>query len=339
MQAAQLFARQVNEAGGLSVGGTRYRVELVFKDFEDRPDAAATAARTLINQDEVDVLIGPQFSRHAVPAAVLAENARVPMLSPMSSSPLTTEGKRYVFRLAYLDQIQAASMARFAYGELGARRAAMLFNVSAKYSRHLSDQFRDTFESLGGEIVIAETYTTDESTHFEPALTRIAAKRPDVLWLPNWTPAIQLQLKQAGMQDLDVQLLGSDTWDLRTIGEMDEAQGSYVTHQWHVDLSSPETEAFVARYEQTYEEAPGTTAAMTYDAFSLLARALEGQDTVSTESIRDGLATAGTFSGVTGTIRFDGGGDPLRPAVICRIQDGRAVVHRVVSPADGTADE
>lgn len=331
MQAAQLFAKQVNDDGGLLVGGTRYRLELVFKDFDDRPDAAATAARTLINQDEVDVLIGPQFSRHAVPTAVLAENARVPMVSPMSSSPLTTRDKRYVFRLAFLDRVQAGAMARFAHDELDARKAAMLFNVSAKYSRYLADTFRETFEDLGGDVVLAETYTTDDDSDFGPALRRIREAQPDVLWLPNWTPATKRQLEQAGLAKLDVQFLGSDTWDLRTIGAMSEADGAFVTHQWHPDLSNPKTKEFVATYKSTYNENPGTTAAMTYDAFALLRQALAGQADVSPESIRDGLANVEAFEGVTGSIHYGTGGDPERPAVICRIEDGRAVVHRVIA--------
>ena len=92
------------------------------------PDSATSVARALINQERIDALIGPQFSRHAIPVSVVAENARMPMLSPMSSNPATTAGKNFVFRLAFLDDFQGDVMGRFAAKELGASRAAVLYD-------------------------------------------------------------------------------------------------------------------------------------------------------------------------------------------------------------------
>src|SRR4029077_7162607 len=99
--------------GPIELAGRRYRVTLVPRDFDDRADAAATAARALINQERVVALVGPQFSRHAIPVAVLADDARIPMISPMSSNPSTTAGHRYVFRLAFLDDVQGTVLARY----------------------------------------------------------------------------------------------------------------------------------------------------------------------------------------------------------------------------------
>jgi len=332
MYAAQLAARAVNESGGLNVDGTHYRMTLVFKDFADRADAASTAARSLINQDEVDVIIGPQFSRHAVPVAVLSDNANVPMISPMSSNPLTTVDKSYVFRLASLDQVQAGSMARFAHQALGARRAAMLFNVASKYSRNLSEKFEAAFERAGGEVVARETYTTDDASDFRSALQRIKSSNADVLWLPNWTRHVVPQIRQARELSLDIAFLGSDTWDISVIGPMDESRGAYVAHQWHHELANGATREFVDYYRDTYRESPGVTAAMTYDAFGILVDAIERQNEISSESIRRGLSQSHVFNGVTGAIRYDGSGDPSRASVIVRIEEGEAVLHEIVDP-------
>ncbi len=334
MRAAELAASALNDAGGIDVGGTPHQLSLVFKDFEDRPDAASTAARALINQDEVDVLIGPQFSRHAVPVSMLAENARIPMISPMSSSPMTTKDKSYVFRLAFLDEVQARAMARFAYKELGARRAAMLYNVSSEYSRSLAEVFEQTLTSLGGEVVAAKTYTSDDAEDFRDDLEDIGAAQPDVLWLPNWTPMVALQLEQAKELGLDVLPLGSDTWDLRRLKNSPMSQGAYVSHQWHGELGTKEAREFVQLYHETYDETPGITAAMTFDAFGLLAKALREQEEVSNETIRAGLADIGIFEGVTGRIRFNNGGNPDRAAVIVRIDEGRAVLHSLVDASE-----
>ena len=98
MNASELAAKIVNDRGGIVVDRYPHRVEIVVKDYEDRADSATSVARALINQERIDALLGPQFSRHAIPVSIVAENAHMPMLSPMSSNPATTEGKTFVFR-------------------------------------------------------------------------------------------------------------------------------------------------------------------------------------------------------------------------------------------------
>ena len=127
---ARMAVEEWEEKGGIELDGVKHRIRLLVKPYENRPDSATSEARALINQDRIDALIGPQFSRHAIPVSVVAENASVPMISPMSSSPATTKGKRFVFRMAFLDDFQARVMARFATGELGAERVAVLYDVS-----------------------------------------------------------------------------------------------------------------------------------------------------------------------------------------------------------------
>ena len=86
---ARLAVDAVNAVGGVDVGGVPHRIVLVVRDHADRADAATAAARTLINQERVDALVGPQLSEHAIPVARLAEEAGVPMITPMSTNPET----------------------------------------------------------------------------------------------------------------------------------------------------------------------------------------------------------------------------------------------------------
>src|SRR5690242_17652654 len=96
VEGAQLAVKLVNDAGGVSVAGRKQRVVLSVEDDQDRVDAAIDAARKLITQQGVAVIVGPQFSRNAIPVAGVAESSRIPMISPASTRPETTENKRYV---------------------------------------------------------------------------------------------------------------------------------------------------------------------------------------------------------------------------------------------------
>ena len=135
VHASELAAKLVNDRGGVTLDGRSHNLRIVVASYEDRADSATSVARALINQERIDALIGPQFSRHAIPVAVVAEDARVPMLSPMSSNPATTKDKSFVFRLAFLDNFQGDVMGRFAAKELDARRAAVLYDRTTAYGR------------------------------------------------------------------------------------------------------------------------------------------------------------------------------------------------------------
>ena len=162
------------------------------------------------------------------------------MVSPLSSSPATTEGKRFVFRLAFLDDVQGAAMGRFAAEELDARRAGVLYDISTAYGRNLAAIFRESFEKHGGRIVAFESYTRDQPLDFREPLTRIRRTTPDVLYLPDETEAVAAQILQAREQGLDMTILGGDTWDMESFKLMPESDGAFMAHQWHPSIDTAE---------------------------------------------------------------------------------------------------
>ena len=330
IEGAELAVREANEKGGIRIGGVPHPVKLIVESYDDRPDSATSVARALVNQSKIDVLMGPQFSRHAIPVAIVAEDAEIPMVSPMSSSPSTTAGRRFVFRLASLDEIQGRAMGEFAAKELDARRGAVLYDVSTDYSRSLAEAFRDAFETSGGSIVAFETFARDEPLDYRARLDRIAAVDPDVLYLPNDGERVEVQIVQARERGVEATLLGGDTWDLERFGRLPQSDGSYIAHQWHPDLDTPEAGRFRELFAKTYGKAPKITAAMTYDAVVLVLSVIERQGSLDSLAIRDGLAATRNFTGATGTIDYADGPDPERSVVIARISGGKNRLHRVV---------
>lgn len=332
VRGADLAEGEINEEGGVVVRGRHHRLRVIVRTYDPRPEAASTAARGLLNQDSVHALVGPQLSAHAIPVAVIAESARVPMISPMSTSPLTTRNKRFVFRLAAVDEAQAEGMARFALDSLKLERAAVLFDEADAYSRDLSKRFQRAFQEGGGRVVAAETYTTDRTDDFSEQLARIAATEPDALYLPNPAREDTLQLRQARELGIDAQILGTDTWDLRAFSEHPLAQGVIATHQWHFDLPHPEVGAFLDRFREEYGTEPRTTAAMTYDAIRILALAAERAGSLGPMPLRDAIASIDDYRGATGLVSFQGTQDPDRSITLSTIRDGEIVVLKSIDP-------
>jgi len=332
IRGARLAEEEIDEAGGVMIRGRPYRLRVVVREYESRPDAASSAARGLLNQDSVHALVGPQLSAHAIPVSVIAEDARVPMISPMSTSPETTAGKRFVFRLASLDHAQAEAVARFARDSLHLTRAAVLFDQADTYSRDLASHFQVAFEEAGGDIVSVEDYTTDAADDFSEQLSRIAEADPDALYLPNRALEDTIQLRQAREAGIEAQILGSDSWDLLAYAHLPQAQGVIVTHQWHYDIPTPETDAFLDHFQAENGRLPRTTAAMTYDAVKILALAASRAGSLDPDSVRAALAAMGGYRGVTGLISFGGRQDPDRSLTLSTIRNGEVVVLMRIDP-------
>jgi len=323
----------VQEAGGtVQVGRHRYRITLVERTFDDRADAAATAARELINQENVVALIGPQFSRHAIPVSVVAEDARVPMISPMSSNPATTAGRSYVFRLAFLDDIQGAAMAQFAEENLHARTAGVLYDAASAYSRDLAARFRDAFVAHGGRIAAFESYTTDRMHDIDAQARRIAAAHADVLFLPNFPDALALQVPRLQAAGFRGTLVGSDSWDPITLPAL-AGLHAYVTNQWRPDLPAEGARRFNTEFRRRYGTEPRATAALTYDAVRILLDALRRAGTVDPDSVRAALAATTGYVGASGTITFGGRPDPARSVAVSEVMDHSLRTARLVDPA------
>jgi branched-chain amino acid transport system substrate-binding protein len=278
-------------------------------------------------------MVGSSFSRNAIPSGEVAERAGIPMISPGSTHPRTTAGRRYVFRVAFVDSFQGRVMARFARDRLGFSTAAVLYDVADAYSRNIAELFRRVFEEAGGRVVAFEPFTSGESD-FRPQLERIRDAEPEAVFLPNFTADLPAQGRQLRRLGIDAVLLGSDSW-LAELARHPELDGAFFTRSWHHDLagSSPEAEAFRERYRQLHGSEPDEQAALTYDAFGLLFAALADAPRPAPEAIREALARIDGYRGLTGPISYRGrGGDPMKNVAIVRIEDGEIRLFELVEP-------
>ncbi|WP_304173466.1 ABC transporter substrate-binding protein [Limnochorda pilosa] len=222
-------------------------------------------------------------------------------------------------KLIYQDRVVAS----FVYNDLGARRAAVLYDVASDYNKGIAEIFRSSFTELGGQVVAFETYTTGDRD-FSSQLTRITALQPDVLFLPNYYSEVPLQIQQARNLGYSGPVVGSDSWgsaEIITLGGQ-AMEGQYFTTHYAPDIATPEARRFIEGYEARYGATPDDVAALTYDAFGMLFQAIQAAGSTDREAIREALAQITEFTGVTGTMSFRGSGDPEKTAVVLQIQEG-----------------
>lgn len=331
---ARLAVEEINDAGGVMLDGVAHRIALIERVHAGRPDAAATAARALVNLDSVDVIVGPQISSHAIAAATIAENSLVPMITPMASNPAVTAGRSMVFRLAFLDEFQGSILARFAFDSLGVRRVVALYDEANPYCRDIWRLFSSTFEARGGRILGAETFHTDAVADYRPQLRRLLALRPDAIVLPNYAVYDSIQVRQARELGFRGRFLGSDSWDPVAMTRVPAAEGAIVVANWDARVSGPTAKAFIAKYVARYGHPPRTTAAATYDAIRLVADAATRAGARGGPALAAALGRTEAFDGAVTTYRFEGTGDPRRGGVVLELRGGDALLRHldVIAP-------
>ena len=338
--AAELAVKEVNDAGGLEVGGKKYKIELFIEDNAGKADQSASATQKLITQQNVVAIIGPNASRYAIPASEIAESNKVMLISPWSTNAKLTlvgdtgESKKYVFRACFIDPFQGRVVARFAKENLGAQKAAVLYDVASEYNKGIADVFKATFEEIGGTVVAFETYTTGDKD-FSAQLTKIKNAAPDIIFLPNYYSEVPLQIQQAHRLGINVPFLGSDSWgsgELLTLCGAD-CEGYYFSTHYAADVATPVAKKFIETYQATYGKTPDDVAALTYDSFGLFFQALQTAGKVDRQAVRDAMSKITKYEGVTGSMTFEeGSGDPIKSAVILQIKDGKFVWFANANP-------
>lgn len=338
--AAQMAVDEINKAGGIKLGGVQHGLGLVVEDSNAKADQAAGAAQKLINQDEVLAIVGPNASLGAIPAAQIAEGAKVLMISPWSTNPKTTldndgKPKQWVVRACFTDSLQGKVLGKFAKEYMHATKAGVLYDVASEAPKGQAELFKKEFEADGGKVVAFETYTTGDKD-FSAQLTKIKAAGPDIVLLPNYYSDAPLQLQQAHRLGLTVPFLGSDGWSSPEIIKLAgvDAEGAFFCNHYSPGAKNEITGRFVVAYKKRFGQEPDDVAALTYDSFGVLRKAIAAAGKVDRQAVRDALSKIGVHEGVTGKISYpSGSGDPVKGAVMMQVKDGKFLWITNVDPS------
>ncbi len=339
-KAAEMAVKEVNDAGGIDVGGQKYKVDLFVEDNAGKPDQSASATQKLITQQKVHAIVGPNATRYALPASEIAESSKVVLISPWSTNPKTTLDaktnvpKKYVFRACFIDPFQGRVVAKFALDTLKAKKAAVLYDVASEYNKGIAEIFKETFEQSGGKVVAFETYTTSDKD-FSGQLTKIKSAAPDMIFLPNYYSEIPLQIQQAKRLGISVPFVGSDSWGSLELLKLcgNDCEGYYFSTHYAADAATPVSTKFIEGFKAKYGSVPDDVAALTYDSFGLLFQALKAANKLDRNAIRDALARIPKYEGVTGNMQFkEGSGDPTKSAVIVQIKGGKFMYFATANP-------
>jgi branched-chain amino acid transport system substrate-binding protein len=320
---------EVNKAGGL-LGKT---VRVIVEDDQGKPEEAQTVVTKLITRDQVIAVLGEVASSRTMAAAPVAQQNRIPMISPSSTNPRVTEIGDYIFRVCFIDPFQGLVMAKFATNTLKLKNVAILRDIKNDYSVGLADVFIDNFQKMGGTVVADESYSEGD-TDFSAQLTSIRARNPQAIFLPGYYTEVGLVARQAKKLGLNVPLLGGDGWDSPKLIEIGgpDLNGSYFSNHYSVDDPSPAIQKFVSDYKARYGAVPDALAGLGYDSALVLFDAIRRANSTEGPKVRDAIAATKGFSGMTGQITIDEHRNAIKPAVVLEIKDGKLQYVETINP-------
>jgi branched-chain amino acid transport system substrate-binding protein len=306
----QLAVEQLR--GNLAKQG--FKVELVPFDDQAKPDVGVANAKNIIADKDILVVIGHLNSGVAIPSSEVYKEVDLPMISPANTNEkITDRGYPSVNRVCGRDDVQ---------GPVGAEFAAMTLKVKSVYVVHdkttygqgVAEAFKAEAEKKGVKVVAFEG--TEEKSNFDPIITPIKAKNPDLVYFGGIYDQGAPFFKQAREKGVKAKFLGPDgldSSDLVKIGGKALVGLYYTTAA--APSTSPQAKKFGDDFKKKFGKNPEPYAAESYVATAIALKAIESTVAGGKAPTRATVAAAirkVKYTGMTGPIEFDDKGDPKK---------------------------
>ncbi|MFY0782345.1 ABC transporter substrate-binding protein [Peribacillus simplex] len=330
----ELATAEINKEG---IDGKK--IKLIKVDNKSEASEATSGAIKLTSQDQVAAIVGAATSTNSIAQVQIAQDNKVPVISPSGTSPEITFSKDklndYIFRTSFIDPFQGTVAANFASTEIKAKSAAIYIDSSSDYSKGLAAAFKEQFEKNGGKIVAEEAYIAKD-TDFRSTLTRLKSAKPDFIFLPGYYEEAGLIVKQARETGLDVPFMGGDGWDspkLVEIAGTKALNNTFITNHYSSGDPDEKIQNFVSAFKAKYKDkSPDAFNALGYDTGYFLADAIKRAGSADSEKIKEALEKTADLELVTGTFTLDEKHNPIKSATILEFKEGKQVFNTKINP-------
>lgn len=342
-QAIQMAADQINAKGGINIKGNNYRIELIWEDNKSTGEGGIAAVQKLVTQDKVQFLIGT-ITDCSVASAPIAEANKIVYFSGAGGPDFIAPANKHCFTYGI-----TTSMWYFVY----ACRLPELFpdKKSIAYLSFDTGFGRDGGKwvkagvSVSGLQLVAEEYFPADTTEFEPYVTRILAKKPDIVFINAsraGAPQIAKVLRTQGLKGL---IAGSSQFEPSTaLKVLSQAEAEGIIDgldpvKGKVPYVSPDLAEAISAYEAAHPGEPKILKATAFMGIQvqILAEAIKAAQSLKSDDVIAVLLSGRQFDTWYGPVGFAGGGlYPTNRAAfwrfpISQIQSGELVGIDIVA--------
>ena len=289
-----------------------FKVELVPFDDQAKPDVGVANAKNIIADKDVMAVIGHLNSGVAIPSSEVYKEVTLAMISPANTNPTVTD-RNYpnINRVCGRDDVQGVVGSEYAAGSLKGKSVYIIHDKTT-YGQGIAEFFKTDAEKKGMKVLGFEG--TEEKSNFDPIITPIKARNPDIIYFGGIYDQGAPFFKQAREKGVKSKFLGPDgmdSSDLTKIGGK-AVVGMYYTSAAGPVTAFPKAKEFADEFKKKFGKNPEPYAAESYDAAVIALKAIENAAKGGKAPSREDVSAAIRkikHSGITGEIEFDGKGD------------------------------
>jgi len=306
-----------------------FDVELVPFDDQAKPDVGVANAKNLVTDPDILLIVGHLNSGVAIPSSEVYKDSNLAMISPANTNPLITDRKlKSVFRVVGRDDVQGVVGAEFAAKEMKAKSAYILHDKTA-YGQGVAEFFRDHSPKVGIGVLGFEG--SEEKANFDPLITPMMVRKPDVVYFGGIYDQAGVFFKQARSKGFKGAFLGPDGMDS---SELAKIAGQAIVGMHYTTVAGPvsvypKAAKFAKDYKAKFGKDPEPFAAQAFDAAAIGLKSIEaaakaaGNKKPTRDQVTEMVHRTRNFPGLTGSFTFDYKGDAIPAAYfVIRILSG-----------------
>jgi branched-chain amino acid transport system substrate-binding protein len=334
-QGYNLWAEEANKAGGISVGGKKYKVEIVYVDYQSNTPRAVQATEQMITQDNINFMFGPFGSGAAKAASTVSEKYKVPTIAATASSvQVYDQGYKYLFGTFTPNDTLTTPLTEIVKAKASDVKKVAILARNALFPLALAQEMEKSAKANGMEVVYFEKYAIGTLDH-SAALSQIKSLSPQWIFITGYINDLLLVRKQMVDQEMKapvVTMIAGPAYQEFIDSAGSSAENVTSASWWHPaeqyegkDIFGS-TANFVKLFKAKYGSEPDYGQASAAVSGALFQMAIEKAGTLDRDRVRDELAKLDVVT-FWGPVKFGSNGQisSLDPPVF-QIQGGKPVV-------------
>ena len=334
----------INDAGGLDIGGTKYKLDVIMEDSKSNAETARAAVEKLVNQDKVQFILGDETVDGWLS---VTEPAGVVVVANTPTPGILQPANKMAFNAGYFNTQAPIIWDWFTKNYPNIKTFAGAY-IDAAQGQAEAAKLESLAKAFNKEIVALEFYPAD-TQDFSAIATKLVAKNPDAFTTQGGGPVSDsLLFKSLGTAGWKGQLFNTvplSPPQIAKVISLDDVQG-LVGAVAAIDTASPPAVAqqlkdlYVAKYGEWTNPDIGFIS-----TFYCLMAALQKAGSIDPAKVAETIATGLTFDTPNGLARMinrpDLSNDRTIDAVyetrVGQIKADKSVVLATISSADGEA--
>lgn len=330
-----LWAEEANKAGGINVGGKKYKVEIVYSDYQSNTPRSVQATEQMITQDKVDFMFGPFGSGAAKAASVISEKYKMPTIAASaSSSQVYDQGYKYLFGTFTPNDTLTTPLTKIVKAKAPDVKKVAILARNDLFPLAIAQEMEKSAKENGFDVVYFEKYAINTLDH-SATLSQIKSLAPQWIFITGYINDLLLIRKQMVDQQMKapvVTMIAGPAYQdfIEAAGQSSENISS--ASWWHPaeqydgkDIFGT-TSNFVKLFKAKYNSEPDYGQASAAVSGALFQLAIEKAGSLDHEKVRDALASMDVLT-FWGPVKFGPNGqiNSLEPPVF-QIQNKKPVV-------------